>query len=190
MKVKQWLCGVAACVMTLISAQTAQAQMGPWTGLYLGVNAGYGWGVDSNPSTDGFLAGMYAGYNWQFGSAVLGVEGDYSFASLESGAANAAMGSVVDIDAIWSLRTRLGFTPTNNLLIYATVGYGGFQTRMMSTAGNINDTQTGLAGGGGLEFLFSQNITGRVETLWYAGNGSDVAATDVGTVRLGLAYKF
>ena len=92
MKVKQFIGGVAAFVMAALCAQGAQAQMGPWTGLYLGVNAGYGWSSDSSPSADGFLAGLHAGYNWQFGSALLGVEGDYTFSGMESGAATAAAG--------------------------------------------------------------------------------------------------
>ncbi len=191
MKVKQFIGGVAAFVMAALCAQGAQAQVGPWTGLYLGVNAGYGWTSDSSPSSDGFLGGIHAGYNWQFGSALLGVEGDSTFSGMESGAAVAAAGAVVDVDSLWSLRARLGFTPVNNVLLFGTVGYGGFEVRRMGAiGGNFDDRMTGLVAGGGLEYMVSSNILARVESLWYLGNGDGAGDADVGTVRLGLSYRF
>ena len=49
-----------------------------WAGPYLGANLGYGWGsVDNNPTKpSGFEGGIQAGYNWQAGPWVFGVEGD------------------------------------------------------------------------------------------------------------------
>ncbi len=78
-----------------------------WTGPYVGLHAGYGWGHenddqsrlfrtgggpgvpgpgDNNPTDkydmDGFVCGAHAGYNYQFlpSSFVIGVEGDIDFA--------------------------------------------------------------------------------------------------------------
>src|SRR5688572_14779607 len=65
-----------------------------WTGFYIGGNGGYGWGSGSGTvvfttvapigatgpvtgSGDGFFGGVQAGYNWQFGSFVLGAETDF-----------------------------------------------------------------------------------------------------------------
>jgi outer membrane immunogenic protein len=63
-----------------------------WSGFYFGANAGYSWGpwdstslssifstasTTASPKVDGWLAGLQAGYNWQFNSLVLGVEADY-----------------------------------------------------------------------------------------------------------------
>ncbi|WP_155936695.1 outer membrane protein [Mesorhizobium ciceri] len=67
-----------------------------WSGGYVGINAGYGWGsadaVDPSSnffeedagqtfdvSTDGFLGGVQAGYNWQSGAFVYGVEADLGY---------------------------------------------------------------------------------------------------------------
>src|SRR5882762_962180 len=49
-----------------------------WAGPYLGGNLGYAWGsVDNNPTKpSGFLGGVQAGYNWQNGPWVFGLEGD------------------------------------------------------------------------------------------------------------------
>ena len=65
-----------------------------WQGLYLGVNAGYGWGNDNaasfsafggssgaiNPS--GWFGGGQVGYNAQFNSLVLGLEADLQGADI------------------------------------------------------------------------------------------------------------
>ena len=55
-----------------------------WTGFYAGINAGYGFGSSSwsavptaSNKPKGFLAGGTAGYNWQSGAIVYGVEGDF-----------------------------------------------------------------------------------------------------------------
>ena len=74
-----------------------------WTGFYLGVNAGYGFGTGSSAITtgqvaanvanvaggarpanvdlrpEGFIGGGQVGYNWQFGSFVTGIEADLAY---------------------------------------------------------------------------------------------------------------
>ena len=78
------------------------AEVYSWTGFYIGANAGYDWGraaingVETAPippffaidaaaisaaasprlKPDGFTGGGQAGYNWQSGAAVFGVEAD------------------------------------------------------------------------------------------------------------------
>ena len=52
-----------------------------WTGFYIGINGGGGFGSSSWDSTgsrniSGGLVGGTVGYNYQFGQAVIGVEGD------------------------------------------------------------------------------------------------------------------
>jgi len=61
-----------------------------WTGFYVGVNAGYTWGdwdasssqiifdpsTTHSPKVNGGLVGLQAGYNWQSGGWVYGLEGD------------------------------------------------------------------------------------------------------------------
>src|SRR5687767_5917717 len=68
----------------------AAAPIFTWTGFYVGGQVGYGWNANDNDFVlpggfvvqsgdfgdegDGFLAGVHAGYNVQFGSFVVGVE--------------------------------------------------------------------------------------------------------------------
>ncbi len=56
-----------------------------WAGPYLGANLGYAWGsVDHNPTKpSGFAGGAQAGYNWQTGPWVFGVEGDIQATAAE-----------------------------------------------------------------------------------------------------------
>ena len=90
-----------------------------WAGPYLGGNLGYAWGsVDNNPTNpSGFAGGVQAGYNWQSGQLVFGVEGD-----LQANGAD-------DTFAPWkfsnpwfgTVRGRVGYA-FSNILFYGTGG--------------------------------------------------------------------
>src|SRR5215218_3847713 len=83
---------VLVAVCWTMSAQAADMQYGArapytvnqplnaysWAGPYLGGNLGYAWGsVANNPTKpSGLAGGVQAGYNWQTGPWVFGVEGD------------------------------------------------------------------------------------------------------------------
>lgn len=67
-----------------------------WTGLYMGVSAGAAWTsqkVDNqlfalaspNLESTGFAYGSVAGYNWQSGSTVYGLEADFSGVGAQRG---------------------------------------------------------------------------------------------------------
>jgi outer membrane immunogenic protein len=66
-----------------------------WSGFYIGINGGYGWGQSSfdgatgtfgNFNTAGWVAGGTAGYNLQYGHAVFGVEGDIDWSNINGSA--------------------------------------------------------------------------------------------------------
>ena len=84
------LFAVAAIVAGTGCAATAKDRPQPthnWTGFYAGVLAGYGFGNTDWFSVpfqgDGGLGGVVIGYNQQVGNILLGVEGDFSFASFK-----------------------------------------------------------------------------------------------------------
>jgi outer membrane immunogenic protein len=65
-----------------------------WTGFYLGVEGGAGWGNAVQMDATGFNSGNYTpngafvggtiGYNWQFANWVYGLEGDASWADISA----------------------------------------------------------------------------------------------------------
>src|SRR5206468_11004487 len=130
-------------------AVKAPAPAGPlpaqWSGFYLGIHGGYGWGHDSvdgnispfsNPSPNGGVFGGQAGYNWQYGSIVGGLEVDFSGADLrhsQSITGTAVIGGALisetvtvssKVDYFGSARARAGFLLTPDWLFYGTAGVG------------------------------------------------------------------
>ena len=58
-----------------------------WSGFYAGVNGGYGWAeIESGGATfdelNGWFGGAQAGYNYDFGGFVLGIEGDIQLSDI------------------------------------------------------------------------------------------------------------
>lgn len=58
-----------------------------WTGGFVGVQAGYMFNNDDNNgfgggSDDGWLAGIHAGFNWQYSNLVVGIDGSWSWTDL------------------------------------------------------------------------------------------------------------
>ncbi|WP_134496326.1 outer membrane protein [Microvirga pakistanensis] len=207
----------------------AAAPIFTWTGFYVGGQVGYGWNtgdndfavpagvtVDGVPFTgfggddgDGFLAGVHAGYNYQIGSFVVGLEGDIEgvFGDddddfdgvFEDDAGNPIVVSIPGTSIDWqgSIRARAGFA-FDRALIYAT---GGFAFAGLSDGiGDADDdTLTGWTLGAGLEYAFTNNLTTRLEYRYTSFDGDNIVfdGEDVGesevdfhTVRVGLSYKF
>jgi outer membrane immunogenic protein len=196
-------CAIASLSLigaALLAPSTAQAQVfgtGPWTGLYLGAHGGYGWTNDSNPDTSGWVGGVQAGYNLQLGSAVVGVEADYTWGSVEGSGSFAGLPVSGSIDAMWSIRARLGWVVANSVMLYATAGYGGFDSSLRTVVNGLNLNSTAdfsaLVLGGGAEVLVTRNIMLRGEALHFSGDGNGTAAGatgDVTVIRAGLSYKF
>jgi outer membrane immunogenic protein len=177
-----------------------------WAGFYLGINGGGGWapttvnGGDTLTQTGGIIGG-HAGYNWQFGSVVVGIEGDGDAAFLSKNAivtddaGNVGTGKV-KTDSLFSARGRLGYVFAPQLLAYGTAGAGWGHTKLSDSFGGVDSVdQFGWVAGGGLEYKLFGPLIGRVEYLHYGfGNKtSPVFGTvkeSVDTVRAGLSYKF
>jgi len=178
----------------------------------------------------GFVGGGQIGYNYQIGQWVIGIEADLQYADLNKsntngivvlnpgvvgfvGAQNANFGG---IDYFGTVRGRLGYA-IDRMMIYGTGGfaYGGADNNRTDGFDGFrvhNDsTRTGYALGGGIEYAFTPNLTGKIEGLYVnlernRDNGfiGVVGATPVyttaigrsnndsefGVVRAGLNYKF
>ena len=117
-----------------------------WTGRYIGVNIGYGWGrgdtdviplpdtdtfydllpVTLDPKPDGVLGGAQVGYNWQTGTLVFGVEADIQGAGIS--------GSVVEAPIIDSQGAVYGGNGDNITIRQKLDWFGTARLRAGTTA--------------------------------------------------------
>jgi outer membrane immunogenic protein len=144
-----------------------------WTGMYLGVHAGYGFSDD----LDGFTGGFQLGYNWQFSrNIVFGIEADATATDMNGGAA-----IPVHVDYFATARARIGYT-WDRTMIYGT---GGLAYARVGAFG-VHDSDTGWALGAGLEWAYSNAWSLKAEYLYY-----DIGAGfDASMIRLGANYRF
>jgi outer membrane immunogenic protein len=140
-----------------------------WAGPYLGANLGYGWGSVSNSGTkpDGFLGGVQAGYNWQSGAWVFGIEGDIQ----ANGADDTFAPYKFSNPWFGTVRGRVGYA-VNNVLFYGTGGLAFGELRGETFGLSESHTGVGWTAGVGAEFGFAQHWTAKVEYL-YVDLGSD-----------------
>ena len=172
----------------------APVQMYNWNAFYIGGHVGGAFPGENNlvgGSNDGtFMGGAQVGFDTQCNpNWVFGVEANYSWLDTQSSFANRNLGSVTG---------RLGYTWGGPTLLYVKGGYAWADSRF--TNGFSGDGgRDGYTVGGGLEYLFTQNWSGKIEYQYYDfGNVTplfnNVAVAgftnDVHTVKAGLNYRF
>ena len=127
---------------------------------------------------EGIIGGGQIGYNYQIGSVVLGVEADFQGSDIRSRALSTGAvapglvtgASRLDLDWFGTVRGRLGFVPSDRVLVYGTGGliYGQERIRSQLVAGALpgalapasgaiwagarSDVRTGWTAGGGIEY--------------------------------------
>lgn len=181
-----------------------------WSGLYAGVHAGYGWGrardvdasgPDSYRNVDGWLGGVQIGANARMNSLVLGVEGDIAATGIGFSQAGDGFSLKGNVDWLSTIRGRVGFTPTDRVLVYGTggVAFAGFDLDLNGGGQSFggNGFHTGWAVGAGVEAMVTDKISLKAEYL-YSDFGSDSynlpdpanIALRVHTVRVGANFHF
>ena len=164
-----------------------------WAGPYLGANLGYAWGsVDNNlTKPSGFAGGVQAGYNWQTGPWVFGVEGDIEVTGAE------------DTFAPWkfsnpwfgTVRGRAGYA-LSNILFYGTGGLAFGELRGETFGLAESHTNLGWTAGVGAEVGFAPNWSAKIEYLFVDLADSNFTITGApngyrfGLVRAGVNYHF
>jgi outer membrane immunogenic protein len=158
-----------------------------WTGLYLGINGGFGtgnsnWsdgpvGTSGSFPISGFLVGGTLSVNYQIGEYVFGIEGDGDWTNLHgnSGLTCGAISAVVtppvscQTQSQWlaTVRGRVGYA-FDRILLYGTGGaaFGNMQTGLNPPSTFDSTVEAGWTVGAGLEFAFAQNWTAKVEYLF------------------------
>jgi outer membrane immunogenic protein len=196
----------------------AAAPVFTWTGFYVGVHGGWGWAHwDAGPGAvtggtadgDGWLLGLQAGYNYQMGSIVLGIEGEIALADVKITEPLFA-GSITLKNDFYGLVTgRLGYA-FDRFLVFGKAGVAFTRDKWDGNDG-LGGTATGefsrvgLALGAGAEYALWNNISvkaeynfltfgERTERLTTTGGlvavGAASVSEDVHIVKLGANYRF
>jgi outer membrane immunogenic protein len=181
-------------------APVAPVYLSDWAGFYIGINGGYGWGETKfddapilNSKPKGGLFGGHAGYNWQYGSVVAGLEVDFDGADIKQTITPLRGISVEEkIDELASARARIGYVFFPNLLAYGTAGAGwGHFHASSAVLGSSNSNEFGWTAGAGLEYKLVEHILLRAEYLHYDfAKDDNNAKNTVDVIRGGLSYKF
>lgn len=198
-----------------------------WSGFYVGGNAGYAWnkmeatdigdqsgvywrgGTYSN-RTGGFTGGVQAGYNFQNGPWVTGIEADFGWLNLK-GSAAPFFDTFLNTDASYAatFRGKLGYAFDRGLF-YVTGGamladFGnklGLDLSGIITPTSATGSQWGWTAGAGFEWALDARWSVKTEYLYY-GFGKETATVpgcglggcrfDIenngSIVRIGLNYK-
>lgn len=154
-------------------------------------------------SSDGAVGGIIGGYSWQHGPFVVGIEGDF-LASDVSGSRRFGGGLnkvSPGFDSVADLRLRAGYTVLPNLLLFGTFGgsWADADLPISGPGGAFREaTFFGWSVGGGAEYAFDQNWSGRfdyqftdfdAETVSYPG-GKATFDPDSDTFRGSVIYRF
>jgi outer membrane immunogenic protein len=193
-----------------------------WTGFYVGGNVGYGWGrsdldtvLDPTSSwqieptafknefialsnrrltPQGVVGGLQAGYNWQAGAAVFGIEADINGSDIGQRSIFTGpnpptvrtFNESIRNDWFATFRGRAGYA-ANTTLFYITGGLAVGDVKgswdLSSTNGymktaSANETRVGWTVGAGVEHAFTPNWTVKLEYLY----------TDLGNINYTSTY--
>ncbi|MBN9241515.1 MAG: porin family protein [Mesorhizobium sp.] len=149
-------------------APVTELPVASWAGPYAGINLGYGFSgktkapdVGTSIKTDGFVGGAFAGYNWQQENFVYGVEGDLGYNG-EKGTEN---GYKSKSGLEGSLRARLGYSVSPDILLYGTAGGAGKNQKIVDEVGGTSQSKGmfGWTAGAGADIKLTDNVFGRVE---------------------------
>jgi outer membrane immunogenic protein len=163
-------------------APVAYAPSFSWTGFYVGGEIGW---MGTNPEytagavllgtpfvvsaatgKDGVSYGVLAGYNYQTGNVVLGIEGDFEGWTVGKIRYTAITGDFLTAHSKWggSVRGRLGYA-VDRVLLYISggVAFVSTETSIPTTGISIggDDTRVGWTVGAGLDYALTNN--------WFTG---------------------
>ncbi len=234
-----------ASSMLLMAAPALAADLSPkpmyaappplplWTGFYLGANAGGAIGVASSNfsvggtsfasvdnSLTGAVTGGQAGYNWQSGPMVYGLETDIQFSDAKGtlsapcapGLCGLALTANYSQEVTWfgTLRGRVGYA-SGGWLIYGTGGYAYGQLKTDANASapgasatfSAKDFVDGWTAGGGIEVQVAPRWSVKGEYLYmdlgranhtFVLTGlpalNDSAHVTLNIVRAGVNFRF
>jgi outer membrane immunogenic protein len=193
-------CGAPALAADLpvkAPAYKAVAPMFNWTGFYVGGHVGWAWvrastTIVSDPSgafppgfnfccdRDGFIGGAQAGFNWQTGQWVFGVEGDWSWTNssrvvISTSPTIPGVVRTATADDHWyaTATGRIGYA-RDNWLLYAKGGAAWFSETDgnpsttglpvgTTVAADVDHIHLGWTVGAGIEWALWPNWSAKIE---------------------------
>jgi outer membrane immunogenic protein len=184
-------------------APAAAIAVNNWTGFYIGAMGGYAEEATSGVGAlNGGFVGGTAGYNWQTGNFVLGVEADAAWADVGATVVVGPVAISSDIHALGTVRGRVGYA-FDQILIYGTGGYAWANNEIAITALGVTiaDTQfhSGWTAGGGVEVKFAPNWSVKAEYLYRSFESETYFAAvppgipvafDLHSIQVGVNYQF
>ncbi len=196
---KKYLLGTVALVALAVATPAVSADLGArypvkappmvspvfdWTGFYVGINGGYGWGrsrwdllpggvSEGSHNVDGGTVGGQIGYNWQIGGWVLGLEAQGNWADF-TGSNRERRRSRPPPTTPTSTRSACSparwATPGTTSWLYAkggaavqSVDYRYFNTATGVVGGTADETRWGGTVGVGFEYAFAPNWSAGLE---------------------------
>jgi len=161
-----------------------------WSGVYVGINGGWGWGnakwtanaignfggATGTSHDNGGVVGGTLGVNWQASAFVFGVEGDWDYSAINTGTTSTVCNFSGNCQTgnnwLATVRGRAGYA-ADRVLLYLTAGgaFANVKTTFNGTGNTRN--QAGWTAGAGVEWAFADSWTAKVEWLYVnLGNGS------------------
>lgn len=223
MKKRSHIAAASALIAAFAFSGLAHAQSGPvsWNGPYIGLHAGYAAAsagvtadaVNFSVKESGFVGGLYAGFNFNLGGAIAGLEADFGGAALRGDTTVVVGGSntKTELKADWNgrIRARLGI-PAERALIFIAGGWSTIGTKVnltsISTPGQASSASATLGGwniGGGIDYQLGSSFVVRGEYIYdsYSGHNYGTSSNPFfvdrttgrlqsHTFRLGAALKF
>ncbi len=187
-----------------------------WTGTYVGINGGYGWGTSEQAlvgggatsgtyNIKGGVAGVTYGGNWQAGHVVLGFETDFDWAHINGNILTGVCGGgICSTETKWlsTERMRAGWD-FDGWLVYGTLGaaFADVKAFQGAACGGVlcgEKTRGGWTAGVGVETMFWRNWSAKLEYLHYDlgrdvtyNPGTPITVLNRGDlVRAGINYHF
>jgi opacity protein-like surface antigen len=179
-----------------------------WSGFYIGANFGGAWtsgslNIPNNNFYGGlteFLGGVQAGYNFQTGHLLFGVEGDFDGATFSHPTLPTPTLGSVSQNWIGTVAGRVGIVE-DRWLIYGKAGGGWVHSNAIVNFPGVgwtgSNTSSGWLVGAGLEYGFKSHWTIRLEydflslANWTSPTVPAVSLNrDVQMVKFGVNYKF
>jgi outer membrane immunogenic protein len=182
-----------------------------WTGCYVGGNVGGIWahtewndsvfGNFGSGTASGAIGGVQGGCNYQMGSLVLGIQGDYDWTNAKNDTSNVVLTNLFggplitnhsQIDSLASVTGRVGYA-FDRFLGYVKGGGAWMRDSLSFQAGGLavvtaSSTRGGWTIGVGGEYAFNNWLTGFVEYDYYKFDNDSPSALVCTPGRCGVFF--